>query len=61
MTGRVLSIWGKKADECGFDKLRYKFKLVAPLKESQIGLLSNKTFRIGCTIQNTSNYVEIVF
>ena len=38
MTGRILSIWVKKADECGFDSLRDKPRPGAPrkLSESQL-------------------------
>lgn len=35
MTGRALSIWVKKADECGFESLRDKPKPGAPQKLSE--------------------------
>lgn len=56
MTGRVLSIWVKKADECGFESLRDKPKSGAPpkLSESQLEeldkMIQSSPSDFGCNV-----------
>ena len=66
MTGRILSIWVKKADECGFESLRDKPRPGAPTKlsESQLAdidkMIQSSPGDYGCNVWDGPSLSSVI-